>query len=303
MLTTHTDAYVGFVINQEWVKQNIMDIKANRILAVIDPTREEQWALKKALSIAKSRAGSEISAYLCVHSTTKCNDAQSLRDVEVRRQSLWLDQILAGFSADGIPIKPIVEWNEKWREAICSAAKKAKAHLVVKRASVHPESLANSDRQLIRTLQKSALLLVKNDPVAEMKKILIAVDFNAMDAVHKTLNDAIMALGNRVRGGNSDIELHSISAYGESDQFLHAPDVAKILDITRSQAHIRQGKAAEVIPEIANKIHADLVILGNVGRRGLSGITIGNTAEKILAEIAADVLVLVEAEERVRAAA
>jgi universal stress protein E len=129
------------------------------------------------------------------------------------------------------------------------------------------------------------------------------VDFNAMDAVHKSLNDAIMALGSQVRGSDSEIELHSVSAYDESDQFVHPQDIARILGIERSQAHVLQGKAAEVIPELANKIRADLVILGNVGRRGLSGITIGNTAEKILADIETDVLVLVEAEERVRAAA
>ncbi len=280
-----------------------METKANRILAVIDPTRDEQWALQKAISIAKSRANSEITAFLCVHSTLRCHDAKRLRNVELKRQSLWLEQILAGFVSESIPINPVVEWNEKWREAIRSAAKQVKAHLVVKRASGRPNSLANSDRQLIRTLEKSALLLVKNDPAAELKKILIAVDFNAMDVDHKALNEAVMALGNRVRGSINEIELHAICAYPESDKFVHPPDVAKILDIERSQAHIRQGTAADVIPEMANKIDADLVILGNVGRRGLSGIAVGNTAEKILTEIKADVLVLVEAEKSERAAA
>ncbi len=280
-----------------------METKANRILAVIDPTRDEQWALQKAISIAKSRANSEITAFLCVHSTLRCHDAKRLRNVELKRQSLWLEQILAGFVNESIPINPVVEWNEKWREAIRSAAKQVKAHLVVKRASGRPNSLANSDRQLIRTLEKSALLLVKNDPAAELKKILIAVDFNAMDVDHKALNEAVMALGNRVRGSINEIELHAICAYPESDKFVHPPDVAKILDIDSSQAHIRQGTAADVIPEMANKIDADLVILGNVGRRGLSGIAVGNTAEKILTEIKADVLVLVEAEKSERAAA
>jgi universal stress protein E len=278
--------------------QAMMEFKTNRILAVIDPTQHEQWALHKALSIAKSRPGSEISAFLCVHSTIRCNDVKRLRDVELRRHSLWLEQILAGFVNDGIPINPVVEWNEKWREAICSAAKRKKSHLVVKRASGRPESLANSDRQLIRTLQNSALLLVKNDPATARRKILVAVDFNATDVDHKALNEAIMELGSRVRGSSSEIELHSICAYPDSDKYVHAPDIAKLLGIERSHAHIRQGRAVDLIPEMANKIHADLVILGNVRRRGLSGIVTGNTAEKILKEVEADVLVLVETEKR-----
>jgi universal stress protein E len=54
---------------------------------------------------------------------------------------------------------------------------------------------------------------------------------------------------------------------------------------------------------MANSIDADLVILGNVGRQGLSGLTVGNTAEKILTDIKADVLVLVqEVAESIKAA-
>ena len=54
---------------------------------------------------------------------------------------------------------------------------------------------------------------------------------------------------------------------------------------------------------MANDIDADLVIVGNVGRRGLKGITVGNTSEKILTDINADVLVLVREEGAERSAA
>jgi universal stress protein E len=84
---------------------------------------------------------------------------------------------------------------------------------------------------------------------------------------------------------------------------VHPPDVAKILEIKRSHAHVSRGIAADVIPRMVNLIDADLVILGNVGRRGLSGLTVGNTAEKILTDIKADVLVLVrEVAEGIKAA-
>ena len=84
---------------------------------------------------------------------------------------------------------------------------------------------------------------------------------------------------------------------------MHPPDVARNLEIDRSRAHVRQGKAAEVIPAMANEIDADLVVVGNVGRRGFAGITIGNTSEKILTDIQADVLVLVKEENAERSAA
>jgi universal stress protein E len=150
---------------------------------------------------------------------------------------------------------------------------------------------------------QSALLLVKHDPVKEMQKVLVAVDFNATDGSHNALNDAIMDLGKRIRGSDGTIELHAVSAYPESDKFVHPQDVAKTLDIDRSRAHVSWGSADEIIPEIAKKIGADLVIVGNVGRRGLSGITVGNTSEKILTDIESDVLVLVQEEGTERVAA
>jgi universal stress protein E len=174
--------------------------------------------------------------------------------------------------------------------------------MVIKRASGRPTSLTSSDRQLIRSL-KSALLLVKHDPSTDLQKVLVAVDFNASDENHAALNAAIIDLGRRIRGSSDTMELHAVSAYPDSDKFVHPPDVANKLKIDRSQAHVRQGKASDIIPGLANKIGADLVIVGNVGRRGISGIMVGNTSEKILTDIQSDVLVLVREESIERSAA
>lgn len=266
-----------------------------RILAVLDPTRNEQWALQKALSIAKNRGDTDVYAFLCVSSDAECDDLAELRSVELRRHMIWLDEILEGFDVDGINVERVVDWNDDWREAICLIAKDSDVNLVVKRASGRQKSLASSDRQLIRNL-RCALLLVKHDPAREIQKALVAVDFNATDESHSKLNDAIMKLGKRIRGSIGKMELHAVSAYPESDKFIHPPDVAKTLGIDRSQAHVRQGSAYDVIPAFANKIKADLVIVGNVARRGLSGLIVGNTSEKILTDIRSDVLVLVREE-------
>lgn len=262
------------------------------ILAVIDPTRNEQWALQKAVTLAKNRNNSRVLAFLCAHSEAEYDDLDAYQSVEIKRHQLWLTDLIAGMDTEGVEIVPVVEWSKNWREAIAGAGNDAGIDLIVKRASGRPELLASSDRELIRSLN-NALLLVKHNPVRELQKVLVAVDFNATDDGHVALNDAIIALGKRIRGSHN-IDLHAVCAYPESDKFVHPPDVARSLEIDRSNAHIRQGRAADVIPELANKIDADLVIVGNVGRRGLAGITIGNTSEKILVDILADVLVLVE---------
>ncbi len=276
---------------------------STRFMAVVDPSRIDQWALQKAVSLAKGRGDAKVYALLCAWSGLENADADDMKAAELRRNTLWLEEIVADYAEQDVSVEPIVVWNEDWREAICHAAEDNAIDLVVKRASGRPNSLASSDRQLIRTLD-SALLLVKHDPSRDVTKVLVAVDFNATDDDHLALNDAIMDLGRRIRGTDETIELHAVSAYPDSDKFVHPPDVAKKLDIDRSQAHVRRGAAADVIPGLANEIDANLVIVGNIGRRGLTGITVGNTSEKILTDIQSDVLVLVrERKESVAATA
>jgi len=278
-----------------------MTNRPTRFLAVIDPTNVDQWALRKAVSMAQHRDDAEVFALLCACSDLECADKDALEVAELRRNLLWLEEILEGFQDQGVSVEPLVTWGEDWREAICTVAADKEIDLVVKRASGRPNSLASSDRQLIRTL-KSALLLVKHDPSRDLKKVMVAVDFNATDEDHVALNDAIMDLGRRIRGTSVQMELHAVSAYPDSDKFVHPPDVARKLDIDRAQAHVRRGSAATIIPDLARQIDADLVIVGNVGRRGLSGITVGNTAEKILTDIHSDVMVLVREEKGERSA-
>ncbi len=54
--------------------------------------------------------------------------------------------------------------------------------------------------------------------------------------------------------------------------------------------YLRQGNACKEIPELARQIDADLVVMGTVARTGLSGFSMGNTAETILNQIGCSVL-------------
>ncbi len=180
-----------------------------RFLAVIDPTRIDQWALRKAISMAKDRDDAKVYALLCAHTETDCDDPVELRTVELRRHTIWLAEIIDSVNDAGVDVEVFVEWDEDWREAICNVARDNQIDLVIKRASGRPTSLASSDRQLIRTL-KSPLLLVKHDPSKDLQRVLVAVDFNPTDECHAALNDAIIDLGGRIRGSSETMELHAV---------------------------------------------------------------------------------------------
>ncbi len=56
--------------------------------------------------------------------------------------------------------------------------------------------------------------------------------------------------------------------------------------------HLPKGPARSEIPALARRIDADLVILGTLGRTGVPGLFIGNTAESVLGQVDCSVLAL-----------
>lgn len=265
--------------------------KLNCILAVIDPTTRTQWALDKALSIARNVPDLTIVAYLCGYAQLECYDQTELRRVELERQNWWLDQII-GEQAD-VQLTKHIEWGEDWQTGASLTAMQYKAGLVIKSASRRPQDLGSSDRHFLREVNGD-VLLVKRPPQPRMNRVLLALNLNAKDAAHKALNEKIVATGKRIRGDGGDVELHVVNACPDVDRLVHPPDLAKIVQVDRSHAHVSLGSPATAISDIANDIEADQVVIGTVRREGIAGLAIGNTAEKVLKTLQADVLVVSE---------
>ena len=95
-----------------------------------------------------------------------------------------------------------------------------------------------------------------------------------------------------------------IHAYVEQVQHEHAKLLqALINDVTNNlgqdalnylkpNKHLVKGWARQEIPVLANEIDADLVVMGTVGRTGIPGFIMGNTAETILNQIDCSVLAI-----------
>ena len=62
------------------------------------------------------------------------------------------------------------------------------------------------------------------------------------------------------------------------------------LDTQMENVHLLKGKAAKVITDFATQQQADLVIMGTLGRAGIPGLIIGNTAEDVIQETQTAVL-------------
>jgi universal stress protein E len=51
-----------------------------------------------------------------------------------------------------------------------------------------------------------------------------------------------------------------------------------------------KGPPAELLPELASRLDANLIVMGTVARRGLSGLIMGNTAENMMRAVGCSIL-------------
>ncbi len=76
------------------------------------------------------------------------------------------------------------------------------------------------------------------------------------------------------------------------DRFVatHCANDGNVGHYLKPTVHLLQGNPGQRVPELARGLGAELVVMGTVGRTGIPGIVIGNTAETILGQLSCSVL-------------
>ncbi len=158
------------------------------------------------------------------------------------------------------------------------------------------------------------------------REILVAVDYEPENPENNALNLQILEMASSLALANFS-ELHIVHAWRvEHEAMLRSPRLnfssaevdAMVQDEEDSrrrwltdivergcatqgkeaasylepQLHLVNGSARVVVPECASKLGADLVVMGTVGRSGIPGFLMGNTAKAILDQIDCSVLAI-----------
>jgi universal stress protein E len=266
----------------------------SKFLVVHDPTREEQPALERASMVAE-KLGAGLHLFGCIHGDVSGADKQS----EAVKQRLGdhkkiLEEAVAPIAASGLTVSTEVEWDKDWYHAVVRAAARNHADIVYKSSYKHSASQrilkSTSDWTLIRECL-SPVLLIKQVKRPEVPVILAAIDISVRTQSYEKLNEHILELGRKLVV--SDIaEIHVVNAFPD---FRITPDPRKLIEATgldKSRIHIMMGPPERVIVEMANKLNANMVVVGNSHRSGLAAMMQGNTAEKILDKLDCNVLAM-----------
>ena len=263
------------------------------LFVVIDPVSENQRALQRALHITRI-SPAHIHAYVCIYSEMENDDPDMLKQVEIERQRLWLEKMLAPYREEH-DISYHIDWDKDWRAATARAARESKCDIVIK--ATHPRPLyrqlfyTSSDRAVLE-ICNSPVLLVSMDEPREVMKVLVAVDLHRQDGYYNSIMKQAVGMGKDIINYYQKGELHIVNAYETSEDYVHPTDIAKNTGVDFSSIHVVGGKPEFAIGKVAEEIDASLVIVGTSTRNTLMQRLSSYVADALPNYINHDILVI-----------
>jgi len=296
----------------------------SNILVFIDIDKASQPALERAVSIAQSETGAKITLFLCCYDLTfemttlsSADERQAMQRIVIKENEEWLNTIAAPYKEQGLDLRCEVHWHHRPFQAAIIEVLKNNHDLVVKSTHQHSKLSAilftPTDWNLLRKCP-APVLLVKHHSWPVNGNILCAIDCKSIqDDDHHQLNKQIL----KEAAAMAEIvsaNIHIVNAYPSPPMniMLELPefdpinyedglkkfhqktlnDYAQRLELPKKQVHLAQGLPEDVISQVAEEIDAQLVILGTVGRSGLSATLLGHTAEQVIDNLDCDLLAL-----------
>ena len=294
------------------------------LVAVKNPDNRRHAVVDKAIRLAKT-LGASIEFFHAI-SDPVFMDIQPLTGnslAEIKREALALrqkrlDRLIDRACDAGIESGATVEWDYPPHEAIVRRAVRCRADLIIAECHEGPRRrwlMRLTDWELLRAspvpvlLMKSArpwrnnTVLAAVDPshahskpsrldtiiVEKGKQLAEALDgtFHLMHAAHPS------ALGLTL--GDPAIDAVTLAATYEQQKAKARKEFAGFAEsakVPRKRRHVIDRDPAAGIAAVAKAVRADVVVMGAVSRSGIKRLLIGNTAERVLADIPCDVLVV-----------
>ncbi len=172
------------------------------------------------------------------------------------------------------------------------------------------------DLQLIRKCPCPVLVLKPRKKI-DHSRILAAVDLRRLPGKARNLDEKVMQFASSLAGmeeGQLDMihawdlpyekkllneervglykSVRKMSRELKQTEQAHLKALADEYALLNPVTHMIKGKPEVVIPRFAKRHAIDLVIMGSVGRGGVAGFFIGNTAERLLHELNCSVLTI-----------
>ena len=267
------------------------EIPINNVLVAIDPSEKEHNALNRALLMAKYRED-DVVIHLVI-----CMELEKLHQIhdatDYYRDTSWFEELTKPLVERNITYTSEVFWTENWHLTMLDAAKRHNANFIILSDYARKKGLSGltaSKWSLFRDSQCPVLIVVPSTQ-DERKCILAAVNMQTSNPRYADLNEKILTISAQLADSYA-AEKHIVNSYEGGETF---PDRAMLIregGIKNENIHVESGNTTDVIVKIADKINADVVVIGTLARKGVMAAMKGNKSEDIIQKLDRDVMIV-----------
>lgn len=298
----------------------------SKILAVVDPTADEQPAVARAAWLAE-HLGAALELFICDYdqylSGERFFDTKALekaREHIIESDRKRLEALAETIDSSKVKVTVDARWDHPLEEGIIRKAQDAGASILVKDTHYHSairrSIFSNTDWNLIRACP-IPLLLVKSRAIKEQPTIIAAVDPMHEKDQPAALDHEILDWGVALaKGTKGDLHVfHSFDpapAYAVSADSMAFPlstPITAMTDAMREQhkkamdallakrkgdtfkSHLVEGATRDELIGLVESQNADFVVMGAVSRNALQRLFLGSTAENVLDHVPCDLLI------------
>jgi len=266
-------------------------VEKRKFLVVIDPSHDRHLALERMIDIVRQRREWVADFHLLI-GFEGADKADPNAPTEVVRTSAWFEELLGPLDELGVEYTTEFFWTGDWRKSITDRAEHFSCDTIMlcESSAEHKAGITDSKWDLVRQASCD-VVIVDEGTEAPIKCILAAVNTQAKDAGHQALNDRILERG-KFLAEYFDAEYHVVNAYTHSEDFPDRQRISRMSGLPRENIHRDMGKPEDVIASLAERVGADMVILGISPRQGLSAAFASHTTEKVMEKITIDVVAI-----------
>ncbi|MCW8195936.1 universal stress protein [Proteobacteria bacterium 005FR1] len=264
-----------------------------KLFVVVDPSDARHVALERALIMGqRSKMPPELFVFVGVDG--EAADLRASNDALFRDQDWFDEEIRKPIEEAGMKYTMQVSWSQEWQQSIVMSANRFGAERIYlpvhERVSHSRFSFSEAKWELLKTAN-CPVLLVQPGARPERKTILAAVNFQATRPEQQELNKSILYWARSV-AEIYGAELHLVNGYKDSMNYPDRGKLARDSELANDHIHMEQGYSSEVVSSVANRLNADLVVMGTLGQTGKARTRRGNTADRIIASLTQDVMVV-----------
>ena len=303
----------------------------SNILLVVDTEAENAVALSRAVALARNNQASLTIVSVVEEMSSNPTRAILWVELCIKilgEERARLDNVIASVAEPDINITSKTLVGKPFIEFIRQVLRHD--HDLVIKCADEPQDVArtlfgSTDMHLLRKCP-CPIWIIKSTGQAPFSRILAALDHDPENPATTALNRQILEMSTSLALSES-CELDIVHAWRLAwESFMRSPrstlSKAEVDEMVAEEGqnrrhwldslvttygakadkdamnylnprlHLLNGRATQVVPTTARELGADLVIMGTVGRSGVAGLLMGNTAENILAQLDCSVLAI-----------